>query len=931
MGKNQNNKATKANVECCCMPYCNGCRLESLDINCFTCQEGMHNFCGVMMQFEGNLVRRCPNCFLTVLENDNVGINNNLLDQENVIIIEDNSGNSKNVSASAAQRIDNNPEEKENPKIQTKENKTVAKMKGSTLKEMNKSLVGKQIAICVDGENAIEEFVQYKQFARVINNESYIFGIIISMESKPSSQCLVEWESTEMKVTKFPTVSLVSSILLASQLLNLEGDKNSGGEESSNSSLYKKLYKEYEDEYISSDEETDDENVDNVAIKNHSYLKEDLKFPSLETTYPEVLQSNGLIWKTNGSIDQPFQPSYPSTKLKEEKAHMFQTPLQSFFAFLPLEFWQLYAMNTNFYFKHKLKLKTEKGIVSHDEKWKDVSVPELLQFFGVLIKMVLRPMPGRPYVDRWDEPEWHPYTKHMKRSRFRIIRSNLQMSDVNSNLQLNGEDELYKVRPLLNVLKKTLGDYVQAGSNLTIDESSVSARSAYGRNLIFYNNSKPCGKYHFRFYFVCDADVYACLRFRVHTKSGSDEADGLPTKVETDFKSDEEEEAEKSIMTKLVLDMVQPWFHSKRVINMDNYYTSPQVFLELKAKGLYARGTCRQNRKRFPKSIQFSKGESKNKRRGEVKVAVEEKQGMVAFGWIDGNPVHMLTTADGTSMSKVTRRVKSEKQQIDAPTAIVKYNHGMQAVDRFDQLNAMYSMAQGNLFKKYYHKLTLALIDVALTNAEIHYYLANPNKKKDKNHRYIFRDSLAEELLNYQASSRIVRGAAIGRGNSDLSNNDNSEESCNCNFTLVSKFVKKKPGPGRSYLGLNCQVCKWEGRSARTRSVVLCQHGIRSCSERRDNSKAPRSELLDLLAKAESAPETYPSFERWYCLEAGLTCYEKLHKFYLPKKLFGPKPKLTFKDDGTPICHAVHRTSNIYWEKIGWRQEMLLANADKEK
>ena len=61
------------------------------------------------------------------------------------------------------------------------------------------------------------------------------------------------------------------------------------------------------------------------------------------------------------------------------------------------------------------------------------------------------------------------------------------------------------------------------------------------------------------------------------TKKGSDEGDGMPPDSETD---ESENEEGKSVMEKLVLDMVQPWFHTKRILNMDNYYTSPQVFME---------------------------------------------------------------------------------------------------------------------------------------------------------------------------------------------------------------------------------------------------------------------------------------------------------------------------------------------------------------
>ena len=56
-----------------------------------------------------------------------------------------------------------------------------------------------------------------------------------------------------------------------------------------------------------------------------------------------------------------------------------------------------------------------------------------------------------------------------------------------------------------------------------------------------------------------------------------------------------------------------------------------------------------------------------------------------------GNPVHFLTTADGTSTSAVNRRVGRERISVRAPIGIKNYNKGMQAVDRHDQLRERFS------------------------------------------------------------------------------------------------------------------------------------------------------------------------------------------------------------------------------------------------
>ena len=367
----------------------------------------------------------------------------------------------------------------------------------------------------------------------------------------------------------------------------------------------------------------------------------------------------------------------------------------------------------------------------HGKKWHDLSLNEFMTFIALLIDMALRPTPGKACIDRWDDPAWHPYVAKMNRNRFQEIRSVLYMSKILRD-GATTEDALFKVRPLLNTLKITLGNYVVPGSELLLDESSIACCSKYGRSLIFYNNTKPCGKYHFRFYVVTDTDEFVALRLRVHTKNNSDHADGYP-----EWKNGNEginEEAGQTKLKDLVIDMARPWFQTGRVLNMDNYYTSVDTFCLLKQNGMYARGTCRSNRRHFPEAVQFTKTEATATGRGAMKVVTNAASGIVAMGWVDGNPVHFLTSADGTELSTVNRRVGSIVSIVRAPAAICRFNHGMQGVDRFDQLVSLFSLAKQHAFKKYYNKLAMGLLDFALVNAELHYFMAHPEAKGQKDH-----------------------------------------------------------------------------------------------------------------------------------------------------------------------------------------------------
>ena len=513
--------------KCCCLDFCLGSEECGLNVHCFFCQEVMHTFCGVLLMSQGSLERACPFCFYAN-------------HQEQLASASVNQEEDKKIPAS----------KKEDKKSPTKRKMTQGQKsvqtKSKTLKQMNESLVGKQIAICVRGENVIDEFVQFKEYATCINDQWYLFGNIIVEETKPSPQCTVEWESTNMKTSKFPTVSLISSIILAKELL--DGQKQEEKGKIKKARLFKELHRCEKSIYeFSSDEETEDELPVDTKSRHHVPLCKLLEFPSTKTSHPEILQSNGLVWKANGSLEPPLLPSHPPSSIKKDKINLFRTPLDSFLAFVPIEFWQLYAANSNAYHEKKEEIKKGKNEKSNDATWKGITVSELLKFFGILMKMVLRPMPGRSYLDRWEEVEWHPYTKEMTKWRFKVIRSNLQMSEVVPFASVKRQDELYKVRPLLNVLKNTLGAYMVPGKDLTLDESSVSSRSSYGCNLIFYNSTKPCGKYHFRFYLVCETDTYACLRFRVHTKKGSDEGDGMPPDSETDESENEEGKSVRSL------------------------------------------------------------------------------------------------------------------------------------------------------------------------------------------------------------------------------------------------------------------------------------------------------------------------------------------------------------------------------------------------
>ena len=115
-----------------------------------------------------------------------------------------------------------------------------------------------------------------------------------------------------------------------------------------------------------------------------------------------------------------------------------------------------------------------------------------------------------------------------------------------------------------------------------------------------------------------------------------------------------------------VLDMVQGIFHKNHIVNMDNFFSSPDLFMALLDKMCYARGTVRLNRKHFPKDSLHAKCV---KEQGESKSA--QKGPLSAIAWKDKRVIHLLSTADSPVVDDtfVERRSRdgSRKKMCIAP------------------------------------------------------------------------------------------------------------------------------------------------------------------------------------------------------------------------------------------------------------------------
>ncbi len=165
---------------------------------------------------------------------------------------------------------------------------------------------------------------------------------------------------------------------------------------------------------------------------------------------------SGLQWELGSSINEPpdnKMDDSPAT-MKEEYKHLFKSPIDSVFAVLPYAFWDLMVMEINRYAGQYLENKRRKYIFG--KKWMPVTVTDIITYFGMLIYFMLYPQTGRRLRSTWKDQDFNYWTKNMSMIRFQRISCTLHFND-NTDLVGLSMDSLHKVRPLLEILKRSLG------------------------------------------------------------------------------------------------------------------------------------------------------------------------------------------------------------------------------------------------------------------------------------------------------------------------------------------------------------------------------------------------------------------------------------------------------------------------------------------
>ncbi|KAK6178647.1 hypothetical protein SNE40_011175 [Patella caerulea] len=277
------------------------------------------------------------------------------------------------------------------------------------------------------------------------------------------------------------------------------------------------------------------------------------------------------------------------------------------------------------------------------------------------------------------------FNKTMPRDRALQILRYLHFAD---NERADPNDRLAKVRPVLDKLVANFKENYIPSQETSTDESLLKFK---GRLKFRQNNRMKRARFGIKVYKVCqstgNAAGYTC-NLKIYT--GQDRTNEDPAS------------------TAVVLELNHHLLNKGYNIFIDNWYSSPDLFIRLHQAKTNVCGTVRSNRKGMPVELRTVK-----LRKGEVEYR-SCNEGLLALVWKDKTDVRMLSTMNNAQMIDTGKNDKHGKV-IRKPQCVITYNLGMGGVDISDQMSATYHSVRK--YVKWYKKLFFYIFDMAVLNS----------------------------------------------------------------------------------------------------------------------------------------------------------------------------------------------------------------------
>lgn len=381
-------------------------------------------------------------------------------------------------------------------------------------------------------------------------------------------------------------------------------------------------------------------------------------------------------------IDMTYDDNYKNREnnMKKELANL--NPIEVFEKIFNEEIINYLVLETNQYAQQK---NCHSFVVSNDE---------MKIFLAILLFSGYHHLPREKLYWSLDEDmNCTIITNAMSRNRYYEIKKYFHLAN---NEQIDKQDKMFKVRPLMERLNKNFLQWGIFHKELSIDEAMVKYFGHHSSKQAI--RGKPI-RFGFKDWMLCSSTGY-CYKFDTYCGAKQDnESSNLP------------------LGSRVILDLVKVIEEpSNHVLFFDNFFTSHSLLVQLKEQGFKATGTIRDNRTN--KCPLPSPKEMKGKSRSHFDYQYDKANSLLFVRWKDNNIVTMATNNDSIEpLGKVKRWSKEKKAKIDVsqPHLFASYNKGMGGVDLLDQgVNNYRITIQG---KKWWWSLWTHMLNVSVVNA----------------------------------------------------------------------------------------------------------------------------------------------------------------------------------------------------------------------
>lgn len=586
----------------------------------------------------------------------------------------------------------------------------------------------------------------------------------------------------------------------------LAGASANGGSVDENR-LFTDNYSDFDSENNDSDQGQDPENVDSSDDSSENDTDDDdegLADGFLDLHMNEALRAI-IEDDDDDEIFDGFQPilvdvpvenwqqredPFPYREYRQQAGPTIQNPpgdgkpVDYFSLFLEDEFLERVVQWTNDNANRKINEE------NHRTRWLDIqAVDELKAFIGILLFIELY-WAGR-VEELWNSDpnkfllSFPGLTKIFTRTRFTQIKRYLHFSReglARGNRNNPGYDKLYKIRPLLDHVRRKFREQYTCGRDYALDEGMVPFKGRLG--IKQYHKDKPT-KWGIKAWMLCESSSGYLWNFDIYLGKG----------VNVD------PNASPQLTVRVVLDLCNPLYGSGAHIYFDRFYTSRKLLFYLQNQKIYACGTVMTNRG-FPRAIVPARKNELD--RGTSLWRQDSATGVLAVTWQDQKPIHLLSTihaAEGDE-AVIRHNKRGEALHIPAPPAVLDYNQKMGGVDLNDRMT---SLDRSRKTYKWYMRLARKAILWVCYNAYVieGYFIPHrPGGRRARDFRSFIVELVHQlcgtfEMDRRPCGRRRIRGDVPRLVPDDFRHfpvtGEGRDHTCVVCYTKYSKFVAANP------------------------------------------------------------------------------------------------------------------------------------------